>query len=226
MDKAAIPRYNLALWRLFLLFSIPALSFAQNTYYAGALGGVAAISADARSSLVSANAAVSLYKPENGPVVAAFAGRYLGDYFAVQGGYFWNRNDVLLTSVLDDSAYEQARESSQNGVTADLLVYFRNRKSWIRPYLSIGAGAMSVSSTRLRDDFIRGNPRLPPAKFSATNAVVSFTVGADIRLGRGFAFRYSFAESIQNNVISKQLTPPGERSLATFQNLFGFVKNF
>jgi hypothetical protein len=51
-------------------------------------------------------------------------------------------------------------------------------------------------------------------------------VGADWLLKKGWMFRYTFSETIRQNVISKQLAPPGERNLANFQNLFGFVKQF
>jgi hypothetical protein len=39
-------------------------------------------------------------------------------------------------------------------------------------------------------------------------------------------FRYSFSETISGNPISPSLTPPGERPLMNFQNLFGFVARF
>jgi hypothetical protein len=36
--------------------------------------------------------------------------------------------------------------------------------------------------------------------------------------------RYSFSESVSGNPISAQLSPPGQRNLANFQNLFGVVR--
>jgi hypothetical protein len=40
------------------------------------------------------------------------------------------------------------------------------------------------------------------------------------------ALRRKHNESISGNPISAGLTPPGERNLANFQNLFGFVRRF
>ena len=45
-------------------------------------------------------------------------------------------------------------------------------------------------------------------------------------MGDQWSFRYSFSETITGNPISARLTPPGERNLANFQNLFGFVRRF
>jgi hypothetical protein len=45
----------------------------------------------------------------------------------------------------------------------------------------------------------------------------------DVRLGRRWSVRYSFSESVSGNPIAEQLSPPGQRNLANFQNLFGVV---
>ena len=49
-------------------------------------------------------------------------------------------------------------------------------------------------------------------------------MGLDLTLGRGWRVRYSFSESVSGNPISRQLSPPGQRNLANFQNLFGVVR--
>jgi hypothetical protein len=51
-------------------------------------------------------------------------------------------------------------------------------------------------------------------------------VGVDVEIGRGWDFRFTFSETISANEISRQLTPPGPRNLANFQNAFGLVKRF
>jgi hypothetical protein len=58
--------------------------------------GMSILSADARSVTDASNAAVSLYEPENGPVLNVFAGVHLAQYFSVQANWIWNRNDVTL----------------------------------------------------------------------------------------------------------------------------------
>jgi hypothetical protein len=40
------------------------------------------------------------------------------------------------------------------------------------------------------------------------------------------AVRYSFSETISSNAVSAQLSPPAQRFLANFQNLFGVTKSF
>ena len=117
--------------------------------YAGALVGVSTLSADARSEITPGGAQVSLYKPENGPALNVLFGLHVHEYVTVQANYVWNRNDLALTSVRatesGSSFYEQPRTSSQQAVVGDLLVYFRERRSVVRPYLSAGAGVVRRS---------------------------------------------------------------------------------
>lgn len=69
--------------------------------------------------------------------------------------------------------------------------------------------------------------RSPTAAWLDSSAVaLQVAVGIDIRLYHGWAFRYSFAETTRSNPISSHLSPPGNRMLANFRNLFGFVKYF
>ena len=122
-----------------------------------------------------------------------------------------------------DEISEQARTSRQHGVFGDLLLYFRNRKSWVRPYLSAGVGVAFFRSAEQRLKSEIGVPELPPPVFSATKAGFRAAVGVDLSLGSTFQFRYTFVETIQGNEFSRYLSPPGQRSLGHFQNLFGIV---
>ncbi len=175
-------------------------------------------------------AAVSLYKPENGPTFNLFVGRHLSDYLSIQANYIWNRNSLTLSSTSFSSSsqllYEERRDSSQHTVVGDLLLYFRNRKSFARPYLSVGTGFVQLRSKERKIAAIIGAPPLPPQQFTSVAPVLRVAVGTDFVVGRGWAFRYSFSEAIRSNAISEQLSPPGKRNLANFQNLFGFVKTF
>ena len=116
--------------------------------FAGVAAGIATLAADARSEITSSGADVSLYKPENGPALNIFVGSHVHEYLTVQGNYVWNRNDVTLTSVRTTdsgpSFYDAPRASSQHAFIGDLLVYFRERRSAIRPYLSAGVGRRSI----------------------------------------------------------------------------------
>jgi len=195
------------------------------------MAGVSTLSADGRSSFAPGVTSTSLYKPENGPLLNLFTGIHLNDHLSLQGNYVWNRNDITLVSLFAPerggaTAYQQTRTSRQHGIFGDLLLYFRNRDSWVRPYLSAGLGVAFLRSEekRLTDEI--GMPALPPSVFSAAKAGFRAAVGIDLALRGGFQFRYSFTETIQGNEFSRYLSPPGERNLAHFQNLFGIVIRF
>jgi hypothetical protein len=197
--------------------------------FAGVDIGIATLAADARSEIGSSGVDVALYNPENGPALNIFAGSHFHEYLTVQGNYVWNRNDVTLTSVrataTGPSFYEAPRASSQHAFVGDLLLYFRERRSAIRPYLSAGVGVVRFQATAHAVDSVR-NATVPPATFVATHALLRVAVGIDVSLGGPWSARYSFSESLSTNPISAQLSPPGQRSLANFQNLFGVVRAF
>jgi Outer membrane protein beta-barrel domain len=199
-------------------------------FYFGAVGGVATLSADGRFILSGASSQTSLYKPENGPALNVFGGWDFSQYASLQGNYIWNRNDLTLVSTAFGAAgasdYEQARTSQQSSAIADLLVYFRNRSSRVRPYLSGGTGVVWLSSTAQALSVLTGSPSIPPQHFSGANIALRVAVGMDVRLGQGWWFRYSFSETSSSNPISDELAPPGQRALKNFQNLFGLVRRF
>jgi len=197
-------------------------------YYAGVIGALSTLSADGNSVVSSAGSQVSLYRPQNGPALNVFLGRYLGNYISVQGNFIWNANDLTLvsSSTAPASYYSETRDSSQDSFTGDVLVFFRDRRSRLRPYLSAGVGLVHLRSSERQIEFISGAPALPPRVFSANVAALRVPVGIDVRLGRGFCLRYSFSETISANPISKQLSPPGERGLKNFQNLWGLLRTF
>lgn len=213
---------------LFLLWTTSLFAFGNN--YAGGAGGFAILSGDGRSLVGQGASSVSLYSPQTGAAINVFVGRHLSDYLAVQGNYIWNNNGLTLTSAQFSASgqltYEEVRSSGQQSVIGDLLLYFRKRKSWVRPYLSAGAGVVHLSSTQEHITTLIGPAPLPPETFTATDAALRVAVGADLSMGHGWAFRYSFSETLSSNPISKQLTPVGQGNLKNFQNLFGFVKSF
>ena len=216
---------------LLLLALLPSARLqAEDRTYVGVLGGISTLSADARTEISATSSSVSAYKPENGPTFNIFVGRHLNNYLTVQGTYGWNRNDLALSSVtISDSAqntYDQLRSSSQHTVFGDLLLYFRNLQSWVRPYLSIGGGWVRLESKAQGLRTVVGSPQLPPPRFVSNTPAVRFTVGIDLYAVKGWALRYSFGETMQSNDISSKLTPPGQRRLANFQNLFGILKQF
>lgn len=198
--------------------------------FAGGVGGISALSADARSVTAGSTSGVSLYKPENGLAINLFGGTHLTEFLSLQANYVWNRNRVTTNSTRASEAggtfYEQSRTSSQHAVMGDLLLYFRNQNSWFRPYLSVGTGIVHFSSRERVVLAIQGTPTLPPPEFSSTAPALRVAVGMDFALRAGWSFRYSFSETIRNNPISEQLSPMGQRNLANFQNLFGILKRF
>jgi opacity protein-like surface antigen len=211
---------------LMLVFGSGGLTAADPSFYAGGLVGVSTLSADAQTSVSGAAPAAGAYKPENGIAVNVMAGWHLNGFFSVQANYVHNANDLAITRIAGDAAFEQARHSHQDALIGDALVYFRNRRSWVRPYLSAGVGAVHLSSraTALRSS--SGSLPLPPDEFSATHLAFRVAVGIDVLLRDGWGLRYSFSETMSGNPFSQQLAPPGKRGLANFQNLFGVVKYF
>jgi hypothetical protein len=199
-------------------------AWSQN--YAGAVAGLATLSADAQSQFGAASGTSSAYRPQNGAALNVFAGRDVKEYVSIQGNYIWNRNTVTLTSLQtagSTAGYQETRGSSQHSGTVDVLVYFRNRRSRLRPYLSAGAGLVHLTSERDRVTSAFGGAVLPPDRFSATKAALRIAVGLDVVMTGRFVFRYTFSESNSGNPISQQLAPQGQRVLKNFQNLFGIL---
>jgi hypothetical protein len=204
--------------------------YPESKLYGGALVGISTLSADGRSTITPTATALSLYKPENGMALNLFGGVHLTEFISVQGNYVWNRNALLLTSTqfsgVGQLVYEQSRRSTQHSGIGDLLLYFRNRRSKVRPYLSAGAGFVHFKSSQRELRAIRGTPVLPPESFTYTGPVLRVAVGIDLAVSHNWCFRYSFSETIGKNPISAQLSPLGQRNLANFQNLFGLVRYF
>jgi hypothetical protein len=201
----------------------------QAQLYVGVMGGVATLSGD-NSSSVGQNSSFSSYDPKNGPAIEVFVGEHLSEYFTVQGQYVWNSNTLLLTSADfsngEQQGYKESRSSTQQAVIADLLVYFRKRNSRLRPFLSVGTGFVHLSSSQQSVETLLGSPVLPPQSFSSNQIVLHVPVGLDVKLAKGWVFRYTFSETISSNPISKQLSPPASHRLQNFQNLFGILYQF
>ena len=214
-----------------LVWGVSASSIrAEGNFFAGVLAGISTLSADGRSVTRGESIATSLYKPENGPSVMSVFGGHFSEYVSVQGTYGWNRNDLSLVSSNPaegpEAFYDQSRQATQHSAIAELMVYFRNRRSRVRPYLSAGGGVVRFDSSASTIDLVAGSAQLAPGGFESSDPAIRVAVGIDVFIKGGWAFRFTFAETIRSNPISKQLSPPGQRSLANFQNLFGFVKQF
>lgn len=199
-------------------------------FYAGFIGGVATLSGDAQSIIDPSSTQFASYNATNGVVLNGFAGKHLNDFFSLQGEYVWNRNPLMLSAAalnagsLDE--YKEDRSSSQNSLFASVLVYFRRRKSRVRPYLSVGTGWVRFASTLTSVSVMQGSPPIPARQFTADMIGLRVPVGIDVTLHHGWRFRYSFSETLSRNPISHQLTPSGPHSLKNFQNLFGIVREF
>lgn len=206
----------------------PASAQGDNRLFAGAIAGVSTLQADGRAVTTASDAAVSLYKPENGAAVNLFIGRHLKNYFSLQGNVLWSRNDLTLvssTTANGGAFYEQQRRSSQIGADVDGLIYFRGLRSRLRPYLGTGFALLRFTSDTVVSSAAH---RLAPPSGGIGSTFVGLRshVGIDVRVSHRVDFRYSFSETISRNPISPSLTPPGERRLANFQNLFGLAWRF
>src|SRR5215469_3272389 len=165
-----------------LSWNAPALAHAQ--LYAGILGGVSSLSGDARSIVSSDSIAFSSYDPKNGEDVSVLFGKHFSDYFSAQVSYTWNENDVSLAAGSSGNgvqqAYQQTRSSSQQSLLGNVLVYFRQRQSRLRPYLSAGTGFMHFASRQESLQQVLGAPTLPAQRFSANVIVLNVPVGMDV----------------------------------------------
>jgi hypothetical protein len=132
--------------------------------YAGVIGGISTLSADAGARSTAQGLSLSAYSPGNGGAVNLFVGAHLHNYFSVQANYIWNQNSLVLnsTSSATPTFYQQSRSSSQHAGVLDFLLYFRRKASWIRPYLGTGFGIIHLTSTEERSISSGGSPLLPP----------------------------------------------------------------
>ena len=208
-----------------VLLAAPPVASAQDvSYFVGVLGGVATLSGDPSSVVTADGFAVSQYKPENGASVNVLFGAHLREYVSVQANYIRNTNELLLFSGLGGGSgarfFEQIRASSQQAVIGDVLVYFRERASRVRPYLSAGLGVVRLETTG-RGASVDGGLAAPPANSTSSETTLRVAVGVDVVVVGRLSVRYSFSESISANPISRHLEPPGSRGLMNFQNLIG-----
>lgn len=227
-QPGSVSRSFRAIAALAMVF-LPHTCAGQKTPYAGVLGGISTLSADGRATVEPQTAATSSYKPENGPAADVFAGVHWNNFLSFQMDYLWDRNPLTLDALRANATgggafYKQEYRGSQHAVLGNALLYFRRQSSWARPFLSVGTGVVHLATDPLTSGVAQG--LTPPGTFRSTMAALHVSVGIDLRARRGWAFRYSFAETLSPNPISRQLTPPGTRMLANFRNLFGIVKEF
>ena len=215
-----------------LLLSTPVPGSGQDGVetFAGVLAGVSALSADTSTSASSPDEfQLSTYAPTNGGAFNLFVGAHLADYVTLQANYLWNRNQLRFqTGVVAGGASSfdsVTTASSQQGVVGDFLLFFRDRRSPVRPYLSAGAGVFRFASDTIRDD-APSVSLLPSGTFTTVTPVLRVAVGIDIAVGPTWSVRYSFSEGISPNPIGERLTPAGQRVLMNFQNLVGVMATF
>lgn len=205
----------------------PAFAQDDGRAYVGGLFGVSTLSADGRAAVAPPRARASLYKPENGPVVNGLVGLHVHRFVSVQASYIWNRNGLTLLSSFtapDGGGFsEHERSGVQRALVADLLVYVRDLDSRVRPYLSVGVGALRFDSERPLRTTTSG-AETTSDRIGSTLVALRVAVGIDLAVGGGWSVRYSFSDTVSGNPVSEVLDPRGQRRLAHFQSLFGLVR--
>ena len=219
-----------ALATVILLALLPRPSIAQESvFFVGVIGGSVQLSGDPTTVATPTGFATSGYKPETGVAVNAFVGRHIREYVTLQANYTWNRNDVRFFAArgaaTESLFFAQSHSTSHHTLIADVLVYFRERSSRIRPYLSGGFGLLRLSADK-QPGMIDGGLRPPPAMFTTIELASRVAVGVDVPIGDGWSVRYSFSENLGPNPLSRQLEPQGTRGLMNFQNLVGVMRAF
>ena len=71
-----------------------------------------------------------------------------------------------------------------------------------------------------------GSILMSPGNSTSTFPGLRTAVGIDVRVAHAWYFRYTFGENISHNPVSAKLSPPGQRLLKNFQNLFGMYRTF
>jgi Outer membrane protein beta-barrel domain len=216
-----------------ILFA-PSLLLAQQArtrwIYVGAAGGLATLSGDGSAAVTSSSASTSLFDPKNGPAAEIFAGIHLFKYVSFQADYAWNRNNVFLVSTSGDSGmldyFREPESVAQNAFLGNVLVYFRNRESRVRPYLSEGVGAVLIHGHLSGGGILGGNLALPPSTSDHASIALRTLVGIDVRLRGPWFFRYTFGETLTRNTLGNQVSPAQHRIPKNFQNLFGVYYRF
>lgn len=214
---------------LLLVCSVSSGAFAQQTTFVGGYLGVSTLSADARTDVTSSGARFSSYKPENGLTAVGFAGRHLNDWVSLMGSYGWNRNSLLLAAGAAGSTSNAASRdyrASMHTVIGESLIYFRPRRSRIRPYLSAGAGFVNIHASSQGTASGFGDPPSLPGAIDHTGAAIRAAVGIDLFVSKSLAVRYSFSETLHANPFSSALSPAAPRRLANFQNWVGIAFHF
>ncbi len=203
-------------------------AFAQEPrFFVGGGPGISILSGGSGANIAATSASLSSYEPKIGPQVHLFGGWNLAEYVSIQAAWSANRNDLIFQASTSDNAfYQQRRKSAQHNVGGDALLYFRNRKSLVRPFLSVGINAMWFRSEPTELIVSKG-ALSAPATFTARAPGLRVAAGTDLLIRNGWGFRYAFMEHLQQrNVIGLRLTPSAHRQLMNFQHLFGVVKYF
>ncbi|MEZ5403730.1 MAG: outer membrane beta-barrel protein [Bryobacteraceae bacterium] len=167
--------------------------------------GLSVLSRDSKAS--PSGPLATQYDAGKGALAHAFAGWRVHEYIGVQGAYVWTRNAAVLRTVGAGAFQEQRLNVSQNQVGGDFLLFFRDSKSWIQPFLSVGLGITSFSGA---GDGVRVSGAKPGMRVAA---------GVDVWTRGAWGFRYAFLETIGPNPI----LPGADHALMTFKNQFGVI---
>ena len=150
--------------------------------------------------------AAATYDPKLGSAANIAVGYHFNDWVSAQAGCIWNRNRVIVSQLAGTAFSQSENTRGQNAVAVEAMLYFRPRQSHLRPYLSVGPAMVIFPNENL--------------------AALRVAAGIDIGLGRGWAVRYNFSETISSNPFARDLNPAASGKLMNFQNLFGVVKTF
>lgn len=207
-------------------FVFGACAAAQPRYFLGGGPGAAVLSGASGSAVNQNSVEISAYQPRLGALAHVFGGWHISEYVSLQGAWSANWNDLVYSASSDAGFFQQEQNSFQQNLGADTLLYFRNRRSFVRPFLSAGLNYMRFRSNVTELRTIGGQPPSVPGNFRAEEPGLRVAAGADLLLPNGWGFRYAFLENLQRNVAGRQLSPPAGGPLMTFQHIFGLIKYF
>jgi len=194
---------------------------AQPEFEVGGLGLISAYS----SNNVSNSATSGTLSPELGFSAGFFLGQTMSDRWGGEFRYTFFKNDFKL-----DLGGEDGKLNGQShAIHYDVLYYFSDPDTRIRPYVAAGFGVKNYRGTGEADPFQPGSNLALLTSTSQTKPAGDFGAGVKFRVGKSAFFRVEF-RSFVTGVPENVLTPAGGAKIDglmwQWAPMFGFSWTF
>lgn len=212
-------KYSACIALVFAYGLLAAPAFAQPSYEVGVLGGASGyFPVDVMNAGTGSSGEVGSEIGYGGGFVL---GQNMGDHWGGELRYLFLKNDYEL-----DAGSQTVNFTGQSHtVHYDVLFYFSDRDSGVRPYLAGGGGVRNYRGTGTERPDQRFTDLVIFTKASETELVGDFGLGVKFRIGDNGLFRLEFRDYVTN--IPKDVITPGPGSdldgvIHNWAPLFGF----